>query len=390
MSESRYAILIGVNDYQEKPLSYCVNDVRELKKTLELSCGFETNNIKLLTSDKEKTNTINISSIEREIKLIQKTFIPEQDVVLLYFSGHGIFSDKFKIDLKDDEVELDIIFQKLKELAPKNLIMIIDACHSGYLFELKSGEEISMDDYYRDRYKANLKGFYFLASCDENEKSKAYKEDELSKYTKYLIEAIKNQALFVHDHLLLETAHANAQQNLRNSGIQSPHIQINSGGFVISDKKFHKVETVKKLESKKFNAKLNSKTAQEYFEESLELIKKVKTQLKTFDGIIRGYIFKDYTGKAIFIEPNDYPSSISEAVANGIIDGDEDGVELNTSHKLVAPLFDNLNKLEDLYGKISNPSEFMELFEEEFEMDEFDLSNKEFWETIFETKIFFN
>ncbi|PJO42905.1 caspase family protein [Lysinibacillus xylanilyticus] len=41
----RYAILIGINDYSDKPLNYCVNDANEVAKTLIDRCLYKENNI---------------------------------------------------------------------------------------------------------------------------------------------------------------------------------------------------------------------------------------------------------------------------------------------------------------------------------------------------------
>jgi hypothetical protein len=389
MLEKRFAILIGINDYNDRPLSYCANDVIALQNVLIDRCGFEKNNIKTIISTKEKPIDVTFELIKTQIELIQNDFGATKDTILFYFSGHGIFDEEFKLDLKNDDVVFNLFFDEIKRLIPQNLILIIDACHSGFLFELKGKDEITLDEYWKERYKLNTKGFYFLAACDQNESAKAYKNDELSKYTKALIETIKNDKVFESGKLPLESAHSYAALKLVNQKIQNPHLQLNGGGFIISDKTFHKSAIIEEP-IKKTVAKMKVKTSEESFEESMKLIQKLKLQLKTFSGIIRGYIFKDYTGNAIFIDPNSYKSSMNEAIANRIIDADEDGIELNHNHKLVETLFNDLNKLEDLYNKISDPTEFLELFETEFELEEFDLSNKEVWERIFETKIFFD
>jgi hypothetical protein len=38
--ETRYAILIGINDYDNQPLNFCVNDARSIKDTLKNKANF--------------------------------------------------------------------------------------------------------------------------------------------------------------------------------------------------------------------------------------------------------------------------------------------------------------------------------------------------------------
>jgi len=94
---SLYAVLIGVNDYQKQSmnLGFPVKDAQDLGKTLELAAGkfFLPANIHSYHINSDVRigtgyNTPEKESIRKAIEDISKKAKP-QDVVLIYFAGHG-------------------------------------------------------------------------------------------------------------------------------------------------------------------------------------------------------------------------------------------------------------------------------------------------------------
>ena len=45
IQETRYAVIIGIDDYQNNPLSFCVNDAESIEETLLKNCLFKKENI---------------------------------------------------------------------------------------------------------------------------------------------------------------------------------------------------------------------------------------------------------------------------------------------------------------------------------------------------------
>ena len=123
MDENRYALLVGINDYTTNtPLNYSLNDVRRLEKTLTTYCNFEQLRVRPLTSDDEEHNDITFDLIKKEIDELASDFIPEQDVFLFYYSGHGSNDDvNYILDLDCQEVQLTQIFDEITKLSPKYL-----------------------------------------------------------------------------------------------------------------------------------------------------------------------------------------------------------------------------------------------------------------------------
>ncbi len=147
-----YALLIGINEYQNVPkLEYAVNDVKALRDVLIKSYGFDAAKITVLT-DAQATK----DGITRALaRVTGKARVEKQDRVLIYFSGHGQTvptddggSKGFLIpvdaevnlnDLSDPEPFLSTCFPmnavwETLDLCPaKHVLLIADACYGGLL-----------------------------------------------------------------------------------------------------------------------------------------------------------------------------------------------------------------------------------------------------------------
>lgn len=162
---SRRALLIGIADYRAlsspstkgmADLRGPVNDVMEIKKALVSYYGFSKNDIKILINTEATRKNIETSF---NGWLVKET--KERDTVVLYFSGHGSRVPDFNGDEKDgyDEVLLpyDMIPQGgyniilddemglwLNQLKGRNIIVIVDSCHSGGVVRSISGSPVSI------------------------------------------------------------------------------------------------------------------------------------------------------------------------------------------------------------------------------------------------------
>lgn len=156
-SGKRWALLIGVNDYEHMPhLEYCAQDMEMLCEVLINHGGYEPKNVQLLcdaptpdASDDGKNVPERIrrsptgGSINMAIyELLDQ--VGEDDSVLIAFSGHGQDSQKdgdsylIPIDvsplpglLEKGGFSLTELNEKLADCRAKQKILILDACHSG-------------------------------------------------------------------------------------------------------------------------------------------------------------------------------------------------------------------------------------------------------------------
>ena len=125
----RKALIVGINDYPNAPLTACIRDATDLAKLMieneDGSLNFE---VDLVTDITRKS--------QLKSKIID-LFSQESEVALLYFSGHGLENDlggyivtpdyvKF-----DEGISMDEILTICNISKAQHKIIILDCCHSG-------------------------------------------------------------------------------------------------------------------------------------------------------------------------------------------------------------------------------------------------------------------
>ncbi len=144
---SKYAILIGVQDYdrdQLNDLGGLVNDVNALRKVLIEHCGFKSDNIHLMTLDEaSKTKNFRMAPSSANIRRMIKSYVQlcdENDTLILAFAGHGI---QFKNDsknyfcpsdtkLEDRKTLIDLkqVYEDLTGCDARVKLLFVDACRN--------------------------------------------------------------------------------------------------------------------------------------------------------------------------------------------------------------------------------------------------------------------
>ncbi|MFA6897053.1 MAG: caspase family protein [Patescibacteria group bacterium] len=125
----RKALLIGIDDYPNLPLTGCVNDASILSGVIEKNGDGSPN-----FSVRLRTNIPKKSELKGEIV---ELFDGKGDVALLYFSGHGylditggyIVTPDY--EKHDEGVSMEEILTLANKSEIKNKIIILDCCHSG-------------------------------------------------------------------------------------------------------------------------------------------------------------------------------------------------------------------------------------------------------------------
>lgn len=139
------ALLVGINKYPGCPLNGCVNDITDMANFLKDKCGFQMNNIRLLTDARATKAAI----VERLNLLVNGA--RSGDRLLFHYSGHGAQMptrnpaaevDKLDevicpvdFDWSDEHAIRDKDFYKIFATVPQGVefIWISDSCHSGDL-----------------------------------------------------------------------------------------------------------------------------------------------------------------------------------------------------------------------------------------------------------------
>ena len=129
---TRKALIVGIDDYSDVPLSGCVNDATDMATLLSRNDDGSANfSVQLKTS---KDYEITKASLK---KWIQECFAGDDDIALFYFSGHGQIDATGGYIVTPDYAPMDWgvsmsdILYYANASQCKNKIIILDCCHAG-------------------------------------------------------------------------------------------------------------------------------------------------------------------------------------------------------------------------------------------------------------------
>ncbi len=186
-----WAVVVGVAGYTHMPsLKYTDDDAYQIYAFLKSPKGgaLPDNQIKVLVDD--------IATKENILKAMNQTFMKadKNDVVLLYFSGHGLNGSFLPFDYdgyrnKLMHTEIQQIFDRSQA---KHKICFADACHSGSMLASKSSAE-TIDNYY-GAFKNTEGGTALLLSSKASEFSLEDLGLRQGIYSHFLIKGLKGEA----------------------------------------------------------------------------------------------------------------------------------------------------------------------------------------------------
>ncbi|MCG6136805.1 MAG: caspase family protein [Nostoc sp. LLA-1] len=197
---AKIALLIGVSEYEPElnPLPAAVKDVKAMQRVLqdpEIG-GFDE--IKTLTNP-------DLQEMQRAIETLFSTGRSKDDLLLLFFSGHGIKDDTNKLFFatritgKNDKGELlrstavpaQFVHDVMNNSRAKRQAVILDCCFSGAFDpSLQAKDDGSFDL----QGQLGAEGRVVLASSSSTQYSFEQKGEDLSIYTRYLVEGIETGA----------------------------------------------------------------------------------------------------------------------------------------------------------------------------------------------------
>lgn len=186
-----WAVVVGVGRYNHMPvLKYTDDDAYHIYAFLKSPEGgaLPDNQIRLLI-DEDATRT-------QIMGAMRQTFLKadENDVVLLYFSGHGLKGSFLPVDFdgynnKLQHEEVQSIFNESKA---KHKICFADACHSGTLTAMRSPGHV-LTNYY-DAFEGSDGGTALLLSSKGDEVSLEDQGLRQGIYSHFLIRGLKGAA----------------------------------------------------------------------------------------------------------------------------------------------------------------------------------------------------
>ncbi|MBN3923037.1 caspase family protein [Nostoc sp. NMS4] len=198
---TKVALLIGISDYEAglNPLPASVKDMQAIAKVLhhpEMGDFAQTDIQKLENPDPQKMQ----EAIETLFSNRQK-----DDLVVLYFSGHGIKDESGNLYLatcltrknsqgqiiKSTSVPASFIHDIMNNSRCKRQVIILDCCFSGAFAQGWSAKDDGSVDI---QTQLGGEGRVVLTSSTSTQYSFQQQGDNLSTYTRYLIEGIETGA----------------------------------------------------------------------------------------------------------------------------------------------------------------------------------------------------
>lgn len=195
-----WAVLVGVNHYENQPhiplLHVCVDDVTAVHAAL---CG-EYTAARLLTDDTPERLPTRANILGELSSVAQAA--GEGDLLLFYFSGHGIADegegyllprDARLAALRHTAVAMKDVREIIEASPARAKVIVLDACHSGAAIG-KAGPAMTPE--FIQRVFTEAEGMAVLASCKQGQQSWEWPEAGCSVFTHFLLEALSGKADF--------------------------------------------------------------------------------------------------------------------------------------------------------------------------------------------------
>jgi tetratricopeptide (TPR) repeat protein len=188
----KIALLIGVSEYGQglQPLPATLNDIEKMKQILEnLNIGGFDDVKQLINPNLEKMQT----ELESLFKHRNR-----DDLVLLFFSGHGITDESGRLYLatcntskntfRPSSVPATFVHDVMNESSSKRQVIILDCCYSGAFAQTRSRNDTSVD------IKRQLGGEGRVLLSSSTAVQPSFETEESGIYTRYLVEGIETGA----------------------------------------------------------------------------------------------------------------------------------------------------------------------------------------------------
>lgn len=169
----RYALLVGngIGHGPDMPLAYAEADASRLSQVLRDLGDFEPANVVLLQGENSDTVRRTLITLNDRIRSAQA--LPNTEALLfVYYSGHA---DARSLHLGATRLEFRELSQLVRGSAAKFRILLVDACRSGTLTQLKGGRIAQPFDIVDSSLSSEGMAFITASSADED----AQESDEI-------------------------------------------------------------------------------------------------------------------------------------------------------------------------------------------------------------------
>lgn len=217
------ALIVGVNYYEKiNELSGCVPDAYSVNAVLsDNSDGTKNFDTKLITAI-DPRSSINRTDFKAYIK---ELFKDDNNISLLYFSGHGYIESTggylltSECSTGDDGLPMSELLQIVNDSKVKNKIIVLDTCHSGAMGNVAPNTNIATIN----------EGVTILTASQKTEY--AIDEGDGSLFTKLFVDAISGAAANLLGDVSPGSIYAHIDQSL-SAWEQRPIFKTNVKNFV--------------------------------------------------------------------------------------------------------------------------------------------------------------
>lgn len=204
--KNKYALLIGINDYEDEKipkLKFAVNDAVEISKLLVNQLDFDTQHVKLLLDSLATRENI-LNALQ---SFINDSSIPENSELVIYFACHGTVSKSGKkgflltYDSKEGSelstaISMDEISRITNECLSKHILLLVDACYGGFANSRAATSALVKNTW-------GQKARHIITAGNSDEEVIESSDWEHSAFTKVLLDAIaKGEADVNNDNIL--------------------------------------------------------------------------------------------------------------------------------------------------------------------------------------------
>src|ERR1051325_7735418 len=193
----KYALIIGNNKYDDPKLAQLKTpeaDSQALAKILDDQTIGSFDQVTPLINQTE-------TRVRRAISEFLNNKKPD-DLVLLYFSGHGVLDDRGRLYLALQDTQVDLlkatsipssfVADEMDSCRSKRQILILDCCHSGAFERGTKGDQKAITE---TTFEGSGFGRVVLTASDSTqyalEGDQVIKQTELSLFTHFLLEGLK-------------------------------------------------------------------------------------------------------------------------------------------------------------------------------------------------------
>jgi hypothetical protein len=213
-SAKRFALIIGVDEYLQDPqignLEGAGNDARALAEALIEYAGFPKDQVTILTCDQPPDRWPTRGNILRRLSNLRST-VPEDGLILVSFSGHGMERDtrayllpadaQISGDLgllEDTAIQADQIKQRIRETGIGQVVIILDACRSDPAGGRARADNLLTEAYTRslsfDARNLEVIAFATLFATEVGSRAYEYGAKKQGYFTWALVQGLKGAA----------------------------------------------------------------------------------------------------------------------------------------------------------------------------------------------------